>query len=131
MAAAALALATYTDLPDIHSVWVTTTSDGPGLSLGFQLLMDTKQQLISLCDWAAELRCHITIELSYSSSGTAFIQFDLGGCLARIPVRLDSADAYELGAALRIPISQARPAITVTPADLRAALHHDTQGGDQ
>ncbi|CAM4024577.1 hypothetical protein KIPE111705_36915 [Kibdelosporangium persicum] len=125
MTEVATALAEYDHLPRIDRVAVY----GSGmtyLSLPYSIESGSTQRLIDeltrLCAWAAAFNTTVTITLSYGGSGDAAVQVDLAGHPARLLVSLHSGQAYELGAALRRPVSSDQPTLTVAPADLLAAF---------
>ncbi|MEV4317096.1 hypothetical protein [Actinocrispum sp. NPDC049592] len=118
-----IALEAYADVPDVDSAYVTTAGS-MRVILGFPYEFDPRDEikLAKLCAWADRLGTTILIELSYGGSGSASIAFELGGHPAQIRVDLHSGQAYELGAALRRPITTDSPSITIAPSALREAL---------
>lgn len=123
----ATALAAYTHLPSLDRVHVFG-DEGVRCFLGFPHFRNFRQKLLDLCAWADACHVPVTIAMSYYDSGEALIEIDLAGHRARLAVTLNSAQAYELGAALHRPITPAAPTISLSGTELRAALRGDSDG---
>jgi hypothetical protein len=121
------ALTAYGHLPALARVSVGAADDAR-VYLHLPYSLRHTESLVSLCAWAAAFGADVTITLSYNGSGEVNTDFCLAGRQVRMYETLHSGQAYELGAALRRPISTDRPEIQVTPAELLTAI--DGGSGD-
>lgn len=116
LAQVADALAAYDHLPALASIQVY----GDTIHLGTSYSRRGRRDLI---EWAAAFGSPVVIDLS--SSGELFTVVQLAGRDARIGDYISHRTAYELGAALGIPVSPGGQ-VEVSPADLLAALDTNT-----
>lgn len=97
LAEVADALAGFDHLPPVNHVFAFR---GGVFRIGMGYRRDARRDLAT---WAATFDTPVVIDLS--STGELFTVIPLGSRQARIQMSIDHREAYELGAALQVPVS--------------------------
>lgn len=111
----AAALAPLDHLPPFNSLGVSEKE----VTLNLTTTYDPWEKLLPLTQWAYAFGASVDISLShYGGSGWVNTRFELAGHKVRICEIINTSHAYELGAALRRPLSLDGP-ITVSAKQMQ------------
>lgn len=113
----AAALSSREDLPELGSFGVWST----GVIMRGAHDFGPWANIATAAEWARVFDTDVEISLRYGSVGSVDVRFELAGHRIRVTDTIGTAEAYQLGALLRMPLSSGT-AITVTPDRIATAL---------